>query len=568
MYQDEDEPQVDITKLRYVLYARKSTDDPQRQIRSVPDQIDECTLLAERNGMHIVKVLKEEKSAKTPGKRKVFDEMIRGIESGKYDGVLAWNPDRLARNMIEGSHILNLIDSEKIHDLKFVTHYFTNDASGKMLLGISFVMADYYSRNLSQNVTRGVKKGLKEGKSSGTPKHGYIRGDDGIYRPDGKNFDLICEAWEMRKAGKSLETIAAYMNENGYSRIYKDKAKKAGQAVIMTDKILSDRVFPEPFYYGVLIQTSKPIDLREIPGYGFQPATDEDTYNYVQSLTGRRSTANTKRKVFKPLVEMVYCAYCNSKMYPQVPTSRKILSYRCDNKFCQRKIKELKLNQSVRAIEIFNFMYEMLDGLDVNRDDYDKLRKRLETRNKSKLQETRMKIHSLQGAVKTIDKDVTERSLQIVSLKKDSPVYKTNEKYIEDQGVRMQELTEQIEKLRVRVTDPEQDVMSFEEFLNIVNNAGKLLRAADVGLKDRIARLIYLNVHVDSEKVVDYQMREPFKTYFKTHKILDGRGDRTWTCDLTAPSRTRYQLRHTPNSAILSYFTPLHHCFIDKYAII
>lgn len=25
--------------------------------------------------------------------------------------------------------------------------------------------------------------------------------------------------------------------------------------------------------------------------------------------------------------------------------------------------------------------------------------------------------------------------------------------------------------------------MSFEEFLNIVNNAGKLLRAADVGLK-------------------------------------------------------------------------------------
>ena len=69
--------------------------------------------------------------------------------------------------------------------------------------------------------------------------------------------------------------------------------------------------------------------------------------------------------------------------------------------------------------------------------------------------------------------------------------------------------------------------MSFEEFLNVVNNAGKLLKAADVGLKDRIARLIYLNVRVDSEKVVDYQMREPFKTYFKTHKILHGQGERT-----------------------------------------
>lgn len=50
----------------------------------------------------------------------------------------------------------------------------------------------------------------------------------------------------------------------------------------MTDKILSDRVFPEPFYYGILIQRGKQIDLREIPGYGFKAATDEETYNYVQ----------------------------------------------------------------------------------------------------------------------------------------------------------------------------------------------------------------------------------------------------------------------------------------------
>lgn len=269
MCDDDDTPQVDITKLRYVLYARKSTDDPKRQIRSIDDQISECKLLAERSGIRIVKTLTEEKSAKKPGKRPVFDEMMTGIKTGKYDAILAWNPDRLARNMIEGSEILNLADNGTIQDLKFVTHYFTNDASGKMLLGISFVMADYYSRNLSQNVTRGVRKGLKEGKSSGTPKHGYIRGEDGICRPDDqdgcKNFELICEAWNMRKAGQSLESIAKYMNDNGYGRIYKEKAEKAGQKVLMTDKILSDRVFPEPFYYGILIQKGKPIDLREIP---------------------------------------------------------------------------------------------------------------------------------------------------------------------------------------------------------------------------------------------------------------------------------------------------------------
>lgn len=68
--------------------------------------------------------------------------------------------------------------------------------------------------------------------------------------------------------------------------------------------------------------------------------------------------------------------------------------------------------------------------------------------------------------------------------------------------------------------------MSFDEFLNVTKNASQLLRAADVVLKDQIARLIYLNVSVDSENVVDYQMKEPFKTYFKSYKIFTGRSAR------------------------------------------
>lgn len=79
-------------------------------------------------------------------------------------------------------------------------------------------------------------------------------------------------------------------------------------------------------------------------------------------------------------------------------------------------------------------------------------------------------------------------------------------------------ITRYIEELLEKTTDTREDILSFEEFLNIVNNAGKLLRAADVGLKDRIARLIYLNMCVDNENVADYRMREPFNTYLKAHK--------------------------------------------------
>lgn len=56
--------ELDYSKLKYVLYARISTDDPQRQVRSIGDQIFECKQLAARLGLNVIKVLEETKSAK------------------------------------------------------------------------------------------------------------------------------------------------------------------------------------------------------------------------------------------------------------------------------------------------------------------------------------------------------------------------------------------------------------------------------------------------------------------------------------------------------------------------
>ena len=51
---DEDqEENVDPTKLKYGLYLRKSTDDKERQQRSIEDQIAECEELAAKMGLHL-----------------------------------------------------------------------------------------------------------------------------------------------------------------------------------------------------------------------------------------------------------------------------------------------------------------------------------------------------------------------------------------------------------------------------------------------------------------------------------------------------------------------------------
>lgn len=39
------EQKVDITKIKYALYARRSTEDSERQVRSIPDQVKDCEKL-------------------------------------------------------------------------------------------------------------------------------------------------------------------------------------------------------------------------------------------------------------------------------------------------------------------------------------------------------------------------------------------------------------------------------------------------------------------------------------------------------------------------------------------
>lgn len=114
--------------LRYVIYARKSTDSTEKQERSIGDQIAECKALAERIGLRYTRILHEEKSAKLSGKRTVFREMLEDIRNGKYDGIIAWAPDRLARNMKEGGEIIDMLDKGEITDIKFASGMtFTND---------------------------------------------------------------------------------------------------------------------------------------------------------------------------------------------------------------------------------------------------------------------------------------------------------------------------------------------------------------------------------------------------------------------------------------------------------
>jgi len=114
---------IDLQTKKFFLYVRKSTDEPERQVLSIEAQLFELRQYAKKEGLNVVREYTESKTAKEPG-REIFNEMIASIEEGKSQGILAWHPDRLARNSIDGGRIIYFIDTGKIISLKFPTFWF------------------------------------------------------------------------------------------------------------------------------------------------------------------------------------------------------------------------------------------------------------------------------------------------------------------------------------------------------------------------------------------------------------------------------------------------------------
>jgi DNA invertase Pin-like site-specific DNA recombinase len=201
---------------KFFIYTRKSTDSEDRQVRSIQDQIAELKELAKKENLEIVDILVEKQTAKKPG-RPVFAEMLKRIESGEAEGILAWHPDRLARNSVDGGQIIYLVDTGVIKELKFPTFWFDPTPQGKFMLSIAFGQSKYYIDNLSENIKRGHRQKLKNGLWPQMAPLGYLNNKETkqIYI-DKEKAPIIKKAFEVYATGKyTLKEIRKIINELG-----------------------------------------------------------------------------------------------------------------------------------------------------------------------------------------------------------------------------------------------------------------------------------------------------------------------------------------------------------------
>ena len=205
-------------EVKYCLYARKSTEQDERQAMSIGSQIKEMSDLANREQLQIVTVKQESFSAKNSAARPIFNEMLNEIREGLYDAILTWAPDRLARNAGDLGSLVDLMDVGKLQKIRTFGQSFENNPNEKFLLMILGSQAKLENDNRSINVKRGMRAKCETGWRPSLPPLGYFtRGASGNGRDvivDEERAPYIKQMFELSASGKSGRYIQRWLESN------------------------------------------------------------------------------------------------------------------------------------------------------------------------------------------------------------------------------------------------------------------------------------------------------------------------------------------------------------------
>src|SRR5579872_2363896 len=160
--------------IKYCLYARKSTEQEEKQILSIDSQVKEMLEIAQREGLNIVEMKQESHSAKASGQRPIFNELVSDLRSGKFNAILTWAPDRLSRNAGDLGSLVDLMDQKLLAEIRTYGQKFTNSPNEKFLLMILCSQAKLENDNRSVNVKRGLRAKCEMGYRPGMTPLGYI----------------------------------------------------------------------------------------------------------------------------------------------------------------------------------------------------------------------------------------------------------------------------------------------------------------------------------------------------------------------------------------------------------
>lgn len=352
--------EVEQNQMKYCLYARKSTEAEEKQALSIDSQIKEMKQIAERENLTIVEIRKESHSAKESGQRPVFEEIVKDIDTGIFNGIITWAPDRLSRNAGDLGKLVDRMDQKKLIQIKTFGQTFTNSPSDKFLLMILCSQAKLENDNKSINVKRGMRARCEMGLWPVQPPTGYRKPNHRLAKCeveiDPERADTIRQIFEKISYEKwSVSKVHAWLRYDLNFKTHRGFHLSLGNVFKIINNTFYYGRFEFPQGSGVWYEGKhKPIISKEL---------FDETRNSIKS-----QTIKSQGKEFA-FTRIMKCGACGSGITAD-EKFKKLLNggvnrhvyYRC-TKAKDRNCKNPALNET----ELIESLLEMVDTLNINK---------------------------------------------------------------------------------------------------------------------------------------------------------------------------------------------------------
>ncbi|MDD5688936.1 MAG: recombinase family protein [Caldisericia bacterium] len=292
----------ETNKIKYFLYARKSSESEDRQVQSIDDQINRLKELATDLNLDIKKIYTESKSAKKPNNRPLFDEIIRRIENSEANGILCWQINRLSRNPIDSGKLSWLLQQGILKSIQTIDRQYLPD-DNVLLFNVESGMANQYILDLKKNVKRGTESKLQKGWKPNLAPLGYLndKAEKTIIK-DTERFNLIRKMWDLMLTGNyTPPKILDIANDEWGFKTRTFKKKGYGGKPLSRSGIY--KIFTNIFYAGVIDYYDTQYEGRHEPMITFEE------YDRVQTILGRKGRPRPKTHKFA-FTGFIRCGEC------------------------------------------------------------------------------------------------------------------------------------------------------------------------------------------------------------------------------------------------------------------
>ena len=148
---------------RAAIYARTSTVDQHTQ-----NQIYDLEQLARQRGLGITKVYEDQVSG-TRARRPGLDQLMSDARQGRFDVLLVWACDRLARSVTHFLQVLDELGHLQIEFVSFREQIDTGGPLGRAIVVIISAIAELERNLIVERVKSGMRRARLEGRHIGRP---------------------------------------------------------------------------------------------------------------------------------------------------------------------------------------------------------------------------------------------------------------------------------------------------------------------------------------------------------------------------------------------------------------